>query len=250
MARLALALFGLALLLVLLAWFQVIPGGWRLRNLIEDPARRERRLLLDHRAERLAAFRRESTPIAPGTVLFIGSSTIERFPLSDCFPGKGLLNRGIGGESAELMLARLDESLPAGRERLAAAVVYAGTIDFRKERVDAAEASRRLARLVDALRDRVRADLPVLLLGPLPGNEDDDRYRGAGLLELEGAYRRLATERGLDFLPLARAPFRAADGGLEPRLAVDRWHLDAAGYRLLAELIRTEGGDVGRLLGP
>ena len=202
MPRLLLAAFVVALILVLLAWFHLIPGGWFLRNLLESPEAREARLMAEHRQERLASFVAGPETMPPGCILFIGSSTLERFPLESSFPKKPTLNRGIGGEPARLTIERLEESLPkAGREEAGGAVLYSGTIDFRIDRVDVATARQRVADLVEALRRMTRDDLPILLLGPLPGNEDDDRYRGRGMEELEAALRELARAEGLDFSP-------------------------------------------------
>src|SRR5436189_2402701 len=45
-------------------------------------------------------------------ILFIGSSTIDRFPLSECFPGKRCVNLGRGNENSLLLRERLKTALP------------------------------------------------------------------------------------------------------------------------------------------
>ena len=78
----------LLITLLIMSWFHWLPGGWYLRNLVEAPAHRAERLRLEHRADRLEEFEGQRGGESPGQVVFLGSSTIEFFPLDTCFPGK------------------------------------------------------------------------------------------------------------------------------------------------------------------
>ena len=234
--RLALIALVLAVLLAVLSWNHLLPGGWFLRDLIEAPEIRERRLYKEHRQQRLALFREDRELLRP-TTLFFGSSTIERFPLQHCFPGLRALNRGIGDEPIQDMMNRLEESLPAlGRAQVKAGVVYLGAVDFRKGRVD----QRQLLRHIEAFTQKLQTLVPkieLLLLGLLPGDDDDPRYSGQELADLNRTLGSWAQDKGHAFFDLNRSPFRNDAGRLEASLAADRFHLNRAGYEKLAELL-------------
>ena len=239
-----LAGIGLALVLVL-AWNDVLPGGFRLRGLVEPYAVQVRRAHLRARAERLADFERENPTVAPGSVAFVGSSTIERFPLDACFPGRACVGRGIGNEPATELLERLAASLPP--VPLGGVVLYTGRVDF----LDGADAATVTAR-VDAVVRRLaelRPGVPVVLLGLLP-ERDQPAEVGERLARTNAALAGLARARGLAFVPTAREPLTRPDGSLSEDFSVDRLHLGPAGYRHLSGWIAAEGGAVGERLAP
>jgi lysophospholipase L1-like esterase len=239
-----LAALGLSVLLVL-SWSDVLPGGWRLHGLVEPHERAERREQARHSAERLRAFAAENPSVAPGSVVFIGSSTIERFPLEACFPGKPCVNRGIGNETAGELLRRLDASLPAAAP--AGVVVLTGRADFLAG-AEAEELARGVGRVLDALRERLPGT-PLALIG-LPPERGMAAGESGRLARANAALAALAHERGAAFVDSARPPIADASGALAEECSADRLHLNARGYRELARWIATEGGGVGRELAP
>ena len=118
-------------------------------------------------AHRLLEFREENATAPAGTTVWLGSSTIERFPLAQLMPNRTHLNRGIGGESAGELLDRLERSLPAARP--ARLVFYVGSIDHRVHGRPAARVAADARRVVEAALERWSQDPPaVTLLGILP----------------------------------------------------------------------------------
>ena len=69
-------------LLLALAWIDVLPGGWRLRGWVTPHPVREAREQAERSAHRLLEFREENATAPAGTTVWLGSSTIERFPLA------------------------------------------------------------------------------------------------------------------------------------------------------------------------
>lgn len=232
-------------LLLALAWCDVLPGGFRLRRLVEPYPVELRRTHLRERLERLALFARENPDVAPGAVAFVGSSTIERFPLEACFPGRACVGRGIGNEPATELLERLDASLPPAP--LAGIVLYTGRVDF-LDGADAQTVRARVAAVIDRLAE-LRPGVPVVLLGLLP-ERDQPAAVGARLARTNAALLELARERGLAFVPTAREPLALPDGSLSEDFSVDRLHLGPAGYRHVSGWIAAEGGSVGERLAP
>lgn len=237
---------GALLCALALAWYDVVPGGWRLRAWLgqteawADARRRQ------HRAERLAAFAAE--PTGPVDVLLLGSSTIERaggsFLATKGLDGgvRTVRNRGIGDEPVAGLLDRLDEALEDGDPRLV--VLYAASVDARRPTgadgswrpLDAVAADVRLA------LDRLAQAAPsarVLVLGVLP--ETTPREPAAGRIEALNQRLRSLTEgrAGARFVPTWRPPL-VAGGALAPGCAADRLHLNPEGYRQLESMLQAD----------
>jgi lysophospholipase L1-like esterase len=219
--------------------FDRVPGAWRVRRwLTRAPDYGE------HRRERIERFERERS-VAPGTVVFVGSSTIERFPLERCFPGRATANRGIGNEPLTDLAARIPSGMPEGA--LGGVVVYAASVDARGPGARADEIALRVERLLDSLAAAVPG-VPLCLVAPLPeraiGKTDAER-----LAQLERELRAVCEGRQVAFVATHRAPLLGADGLSEVH-SVDRLHLNDAGYDVLARWIVEDGGAVGRALAP
>ncbi len=229
MKKLALLVLALGALVLAGAWNDLLPGGWTLRRLAGRDEAAER-YLARHR-ERLATFAGER--VVPHAVVFLGSSTIERFPLAERFPGVPTLNRGIGDELLEELDERLEASVPADA---AAVVLYAGSVEFRERPPGNAQAIvRELAAVLARLRE-LRPQASVLVLGILP----ERAMPQARVTELRELNRQLAArvrELGASFLATDFAPLALPDGSLSESFSSDRLHLNADGYTELARAI-------------
>lgn len=230
--------------LLCLAWYDLIPGGWTLRGWVLPHAVRQAHEQAQRSRERLRLFRGENPHLAPGSIVFLGSSTIERFPLGTEFPGKPAVNRGIGNETATELLARLDASLPAAPP--AAAVLYAGSLDFRREHRPPQVTRKRVERIVRELRARF-PDLPLAVVGLLP-EWDFPETEVRALAATNRALEELAAELGLSFIATDRPPITGPDGSLTRACSADRLHLNSTGYEHLARWILEAEGPVARLL--
>lgn len=241
MTRIFAACVALAALLLVLAWNDVLPGGWTLRGLVRPHAERAADEHARHVGARLAMFARER--VEPGSIVFLGASTVERWPLDRSFPSARALNRGISGAFARELEAHVEALVPMDA---AAVILQAGGND----RIAAPEApleiAARVARLVDRIRERApRAELAVLGLLPQRAMKEAHVLALARLnAELESACR----ARGTSFVPLARSPLRDERGALAERFSVDSLHLDPAGYALVSTWLVEEGGAAGRIL--
>jgi lysophospholipase L1-like esterase len=243
------------------AWRGALPGAYFLHGLAEAHAKRAARAYVEHAAERLNAFVRENDEAPRDSIVFIGSSTIERFALERFFPGKPCLNRGIRSESATLLRRFLEPRLPLARP--AGIVVYTGSIDWRElrargsERAEGSvatagaseiETAARVRAVLEALQKRLPG-VPIALIGVLPdrGTSSDAAAR---LKQLDDALASDAKQLGIAFVDVARPPITTPSGALARELSSDDMHLDDEGYRTLARWIVADGGDVGRLLAP
>ena len=248
----ALPMFGFAAIALLsLAWSDLLPGGYFLRGLVDANAERGQRELALHALDRLNSFAKENASVAPDAIVFVGSSTIERFPLDECFPGKPCVNRGILSASAPMLEQFAD--LVAPKIPNESLVVYAGSIDLRQPGLaaDAAHAdvvAAQVISLVDVLREK-HAGAAIALIGVLPAR----RMSAAEiqtLARLNARLRDAAHERGIGFVDVARVPITSPAGSLAEDQSADDLHLDRRGYATLARWIVADGGEVGRRLSP
>jgi hypothetical protein len=181
-----------------------------------------------------------------GTVVFVGSSTIARFPLDEVFPGKRCTNLGMGNETAPDLRERLERTLPA-TVRPAGIVLYAGSADLRfHPRLTAGEIRVRVEAVVAELR-RKAPEAPMVLLEVLPGRRQF-RAEHAGLRALNAELAALAAERGLVLVRTNRPPLVDEHGDLLDAMSVDSHHLGLDGYRVLGRWIREDGGAIGEAL--
>lgn len=231
------------------AWVADWPGGWSLRRRFDPAHERAARDVAAHARERLALFARE--PERDGAIVFLGSSTIERMPLAELFPGRPCVNRGIARASVPLLSELLPRLVP--RARCSGFVIYAGSIDWREGGAGPAEVAQRVEQLLTHLAD-LEPHAPVALLGILP-----DRTHVAGRevelialdLCLAGLARRVSSaERPVAFVRTAREPLSSPTLRLSEAYSSDDLHLDGDGYRILARWILEDGGAVARALAP
>lgn len=231
--RAVLVLVGLPALLVALALLDVIPGGWRLRTLFVSQQVQDQRRRATHRDERLAQFAAEPQP-PPGGSLFIGSSTIERFPLRSLLAALKPINRGIGDEDLVGLEARALKT--AARLEPRHVVLYAGSVNVRRPVTDGSWTSaEEIVERATSLSRRL-LELPtverVILVGILPERETGPRLRAR--IEAVNAGLADSGTPGIVFLPTAREPLIDPDGNLRSAFAADRLHLNTKGYLILA----------------
>lgn len=211
-----------------------IPGSQRARVWVNE----------QRHAMRIEGFAREKGDVPAGAVVFLGSSTIEGFPFDKVYPGALCVNRGVGGDTTQGLLRRLDGSLPTARP--SGVVIYSGANDLRAFHQEPAEIVEVMGELLDAIAGRF-SGLSVALVATMPVSEPPpgDRER---LRALNEGLRVLAITKGAAFIPTERPPLMLPDGRLDPALSLDGEHLNADGYAVLARWIADEGGPATAML--
>ncbi|QDV37765.1 GDSL-type esterase/lipase family protein [Tautonia plasticadhaerens] len=205
-----------------------------------------------HYDTRVRSFREQN--LAYKNVVLLGDSITEGFEVTTYFPGRRVLNRGIGGDV-------IGNALPADDPRgvlrrldcsvfdCAATDVFVmiGINDLNSGRdVDQMEEGYReiLRRIKDrapALRVHVQSLLPT---------RGEFAARNEPIREFNRRLGRLAEEFGTHFLNL-HPLFTDADGQLKPDYTEDGLHLTEAGYRAWqAEVGRVMGWDTGLAQAP
>jgi lysophospholipase L1-like esterase len=176
-------------------------------------------------------------PPAHGGIVFSGSSTIRLWPrLAEDFPGLPIIQRGFGGATVLDLLHYADRIIVPYRPRLI--VLLVGANDLARGRTPEATLA-----LFRALTDKLRHDLPEVRVCILAINPSLARWRLQPQVERTNhLLADLAAERPswMTFVDSASS-LREPDG--TPRrqlLALDRLHLNPAGYVVLAQAVRPQ----------
>ncbi|MEV6138986.1 GDSL-type esterase/lipase family protein [Nocardia sp. NPDC051990] len=169
----------------------------------------------------------EQLPPPTGRVVFLGDSITEGGLWQEWFPEVESVNRGIGGDTIDNLLTRLDTAIDAP----AAVFMLIGTNDLGLGRsTDRVAADMR--RLVGGVRDRA-AEAPLFVQSVMPR-----RGRFAGRIrELNHVYREIAEQAEAVYIDLWPA-LADENGCLRGEFTRDRLHLSGAGYAAWVELLR------------
>jgi lysophospholipase L1-like esterase len=160
-------------------------------------------------------------------VLFLGDSITQNGDWATWFPDIDSLNFGIGGDTSEDVLGRLDTVVEAHPDEI---VLLVGTNDLGLRR-----SVEQLVRNIQSILVDLRRDLPgsrMLVQSVLPrGREFADRIREANIHLRQ--FSPTVHAQYLDLWPT----MALADGELNPAYSDDRLHLNDAGYEAwLSEL--------------
>ena len=161
------------------------------------------------------------------TVVFLGDSLTQGGDWESWFPGLNAVNLGIGGNTTDDVLGRLESVVALDPDEI---VLLIGTNDLGLRR-----SVESLVRNIQSVLVDLRRDLPgsrMLVQSIMPrGREFADRIRESNI-----HLRQFSATVHAQFLDLWPA-LSLDDGELNPAYSDDRLHLTAAGYEAwLAEL--------------
>lgn len=162
----------------------------------------------------------------PGGVdlVCLGDSITSKFEWQDVFPHWRTANRGIGRDTSERILSRLDSITPLNPKAISLMVGINDLVWYSPE-----EATGFYASLLDALSQEL-PDTTVIVNSVLPVAEahsiDNENVR-----TLNDAIEALCRERGLRYLDIYDA-FAGENGCLKPEYDMDTVHLTPEGYRV------------------
>ncbi len=171
-------------------------------------------------------------------IVFYGDSITQNWGEKDpstFFPGKGYINRGIGGQTSPQLLLRFSQDVIALKPEIV--VILAGTNDLAGNTGLATQSmiEDNLHAMVDLARAHgigvvLASVLPVSDYPWLPGTSPAPKVRS-----LNAALERYAAAKGVVYLDYYSA-LTNAEGGIDRSLAFDGVHPTAAGYAVMAPL--------------
>ena len=207
-----------AVVVLALAWFGFGPGRTSLF----------RAFLAQHQARLVSNF--EAFPLVPDDVVFLGDSITEGGPWEELFPDLRVRNRGIGGDTTDGVLARLEQ---VTRAEPAKVFLLIGTNDsFRGSSED--EIVTNIIEILDTLKEQT-PDTEVYLQSVLPRAPS---YR-AQIEALNLRLAEVALEHGAEWIDLYPAFLDPESGGIRSELSNDELHLLGPGYALWKEQVES-----------
>ncbi|HEX4129950.1 MAG TPA: neutral/alkaline non-lysosomal ceramidase N-terminal domain-containing protein [Pirellulales bacterium] len=188
-------------------------------------------------AEAIEAFATQDRehPPQPGGIVFVGSSSIRRWPLQEYFPELPVLNRGFGGsqlaDSVEFAYNIVTPYKPS------TVVLYAGDNDLA-----AGKSPQEVAADFEAFIRKVRPALPEAKILYLSIKPSPKRWsivdKGREANRLIEHWIATSGDKRLEFVDVA-TPLLGNDGQPRPELyADDKLHLSDAGYKIWADILR------------
>lgn len=198
--------------------------------------------------DKIEAFKME--PVTNPEFLFLGNSITEGFDLKKYF-GKPYLNRGIGGNTTEAILNRLDDVISQEPKNI---ILMIGVNDISR----GVEETETVDNYMEIL-DRLQNSLPytkIYTISVLPVRDSYDERRFAiniaywmtfvrpfdinpSIVNLNQKIEVLSEIRGIEFIDIQRYFLEERDQlQLNPELAIDNVHLNENGYELLTQLLK------------
>jgi lysophospholipase L1-like esterase len=207
------------LVVAALAWFGFGPGRLALMG----------GFLEKHQARLISAF--EALPLVPDDIVFLGDSITEGGPWEELFQDLRVRNRGVGGDTSDGVLARLEQVTRATPTKV---FLLIGTNDlFRGAAED--EIVSNITDILDRLKQQT-PDTEVYLQSVLPRASS---YR-ADIEALNLRLSEVALEHGSAWVDLYPAFLDPETGGIRAELSNDELHLLGPGYALWKEQIEVQ----------
>jgi len=188
----------------------------------------------------LARYREDDAKLAPqakgeSRVVFLGDSITQIWSLSDSFPGKPYVNRGISGQTTPQILLRFRQDVIALQPTVV--VILAGTNDIAENTgpTTLAAIEDNLTSMVDLAK---RNGIHVVLASLLPAFQYSWRPDLAPVEKtraLNDWIKDYAAKEGLVFLDYY-SPMANDKRGLKAELSADGVHPNHAGYAVMAPL--------------
>ena len=203
-------------------------------------------LFMTHaRANRLRWFETMNRYAPDGGHVFIGDSLIEEYQLTECFPDKPVMNRGIGGDTTNGLLSRLETSVFDLKPRQV--FILIGTNDLELANDDEQQIAENILTIVTTIKKRLPAvQVHVIKLLPVSlGSATHIDLKTVGRrhperIQTVNAYlEKLLT--GIDRLTVHDFTSQLTDahGYLQDAYTREGLHLTPLAYEVLTEALRS-----------
>lgn len=192
--------------------------------------------------QRREQFRLLNRMAEQGAIVFAGDSLIQEFPLEEFFPAHRVYNRGIGGDTTQGLLRRLDDSVLPIKPRLVFLLIGTNDLAFGAKPADL------VSRIQLACR-QIRDSLPgcrVCVLSLLPVNDSDHpklnplavgSRNNVDIRAINAQLRLGADQQGYRLID-THAALADPEGRLALPYTREGLHLSPEGYAALAEVVR------------
>ena len=165
------------------------------------------------------------------TVVFMGASIIERWDLSNYFPGKDYINKGISGQTSYQVRDRLqDDAINLNPDII---LFQVGSNDIAN-----GESQDDIINSIQGLGQAVRdAGIKVIMSSLLPTRDEMSESRPNWEIDnINGALRQFCSDQGIYYIDFNSA-MKGDDGQMRPELTVDGLHPSDEGYWVMVPMV-------------
>lgn len=180
--------------------------------------------------QKLSMFR--AAPVNKGAIIFLGNSITEGGNWDELFPGKNILNRGIGGDITEGVLKRLDE---VTRHQPSKLFICIGTNDIARGVAHATTMQNYRAILQQVQTNSPETKIYVQSILPV-GKDVILGHNNEKIIPINNELKELCRSMQLTYIDLY-PQFTDEAGYLKAAYTNDKLHLLGSGYLAWKELI-------------
>lgn len=185
--------------------------------------------------QKVAAFNEQNKWVEPGGIVFLGDSITQDYAIHDYFFGKTLYNRGIGGDTTEGVLKRLEESVFALKPTTV--VVLIGTNDYSVSGSGNDRIYDNIRTIIKTIHERLPS-CHVIVQSVYPVNPTLDPM-SVGVRSnraIDALNERL---KGMEDITYVNVADRLKDthGRLDESLTLEGLHLNQNGYAIVTEAL-------------
>ena len=186
--------------------------------------------------QKVAMYRSLNVDSVPNGTVFVGDSITQDYNVYEFFKGKNVYNRGIGGDTSEGVLNRLDESVFSLKPK--AVFLLIGTNDLVSPQFSLEKTMSNIQAIIKNLQ-AFDSSLKIHLLSILPVNRTIDAttvgLRNNSLIDkLNQQLKDLKAVHFIDLYP----SLLDANKNLSEKYTIEGLHLNAEGYRVITESLR------------
>jgi lysophospholipase L1-like esterase len=176
-----------------------------------------------------------------GGLVFLGDSITDWKRLEKYYPDIAAINRGIAGDTAETLYARIGNTVALAPRKV---ILLIGTNDL-AVRAAPDTVVRRIERIIDTLL--TVEGIEIILQSIYPVNHDAKRLFSYGMAStrtnenidyVNGHLQALAQQKGIIFADVARH-LKDGQGRLKREYTTDGLHLSVEGYRTVSQYLTT-----------
>ena len=182
--------------------------------------------------ERTSLF--QELEIPSQSIVFLGDSLTERAEWAELFPDKRIINRGVGGDTIEGVLNRLDEIIKSKPEKV---FIMIGINDLTNG-IKTSETIKYYEEILRTLNEK-SPETKVYVQSVLPISHDinDDKISTEDIQELNKKLQIAVRNHEAEYIDLYNK--FSVDGQLDKKLTVDGIHLKGEGYSMWKEVIES-----------
>ncbi len=185
---------------------------------------------------KVAGFKKQNSFVKKGGIVFVGDSITQDYNVYEYFPEYKVYNRGIGGDTTEGLLKRLDESIFELEPKTI--VLLMGTNDFGVLNANPEDIYLRMKEIIGKIQNRL-IDTKTILISIYPVNPKLDptsvgSRNNSNIKKLNSLYQ---TIQGIQYVDLYNLLIDE-EGNLKKEYSVEGLHINQNGYEIITNEIK------------